>query len=45
MRKLIKKLLEGPIGVRLQLYPVFAIDAEDQQRILELIKYQPNDVF
>jgi len=45
MRKLIIRLLEGQVGVWLNLYPVFAIDAEDQQRIREMIVYQPNDVY
>ena len=45
MRKLIVKILEGRFGVWLKLYPVFAIDKEDQKRILELIQYQPNDYY
>jgi hypothetical protein len=45
MRSLVIKLLNGRIGVWLKLYPVFAIDAEDKERILEMIQFQPNDVF
>jgi len=42
---LLKKLLEGRIGVWLRLYPVFAADENDQKRIIEAAQFQPNDVY
>lgn len=44
--KTIKRLLEGKLGVWLGLYPIFAVDEADRQRILEAAQsFQPNDVY
>lgn len=44
--QIIKKLLEGRLGVWLKLYPIFAANEEDRQRILEAAKwFQPNDIY
>lgn len=42
----LKKLLEGRFGVWLGLYPIFAVNEEDRQRILEAAQsFLPNDVY
>lgn len=44
--KIIKKLLEGRLGVWLKLYPVFAANEADQKRIRDAAEwFQPNDVY
>ena len=44
--KLIKKLLSGPFGAWLGLYPVFAVNREDQKRIEEAANwFSANDVY
>lgn len=43
--KLLKRLLEGKLGVWLGLYPVFAASEEDRKRIIEAAEFQPNDVY
>jgi len=42
---LLKRLLEGRLGVWLGLYPIFAANEEDKKRILEAAEFQPNDVY
>ncbi len=43
--KILKKLLEGRLGVWLGLYPIFAANEEDRRRIIEAAEFQPNDVY
>lgn len=44
--KLLKRLLEGKLGVWLGLYPVFAVNEEDRQRIIEAAQsFTPNDIY
>ena len=43
---LVKRLLSGPIGAWLGLYPIFAVNKEDQERIEEASRwFSPNDVY
>lgn len=41
---LLKRLLEGRLGVWLGLYPIFAANEEDRKRIIEAAEFTPNDV-
>jgi len=43
--KFIKRLLCTRFGVWLGLYPIFAANEEDRQRIIEAAEFQPNDVY